>query len=652
LSLSERLSKIIAFLLRHWKVVAVIAMVMMAGASYAGWRVYNYIEHDPTFCTSCHLMKDPFERWSESGHKDVNCHTCHPGNMINNLRQLYLTATNSRDRVEEKAEVPREICSGCHLSNDPEWKQVEATVGHKIHAVDNKIDCITCHGAGVHEFVPTDEMCRKCHGDLKIAFEKMNTNHCTTCHKFLAKGRESLVPQIEDCAECHTRQVGAPPAIDAGWHPDQPCSMCHPVHDKPLAEAEPVERTGLAVTCEKCHEQVVPTSHDSCRDCHPPHAQFNPKQQCAGCHQDRQKAVEAPSQHECGDCHRPHTPGLTSLDTCIDCHNDKVKDIEQAGPMGHDACERCHVPHERENNKPLLCSDCHPGQAIAMRADASHKACTDCHNPHRAKDVPNCAKCHEKQLPALAAGKHTECGGCHKPHKTAPAANDTCTSCHKGPKEKPVYKGHDKCSGCHQPHPGKPDASPMDTCGDCHKEVIAAVAHEPEKHRVCNDCHVPHQPYAKRTKQCAECHVDQKKSLADQPKGHQNCQDCHPRHAVRGSMSCDTCHEKAVAAVAPSKAKEHKDCQGCHGGVHKPDAPAPATNALCMTCHKEIPKKGLHANKKHNDCLSCHGNHGPKIPGPEGCTNCHPIAGMPKHPPMPPGETQCRGCHNFLGDQP
>lgn len=640
--------KIIAFIIRHWKIVAGISFVFMCAAAYAGYRVHDYIENDPTFCTSCHLMQDPFERWSQSGHKDVNCHVCHPSRMINNLKQLYLTATNSRDRVEEKAEVPPETCKECHLSSDDRWKQIESTVGHKIHAIDKGIECLVCHGPGVHQFLPNDEMCKKCHGELKVAFEKMANNHCTTCHKFLATGRDSLLPRIEDCAECHTRQVGAPPAIDAGWHPDQPCSMCHPVHDRPDAVADAVEREGMAVNCTKCHDQVVPVSHDSCRDCHKPHTAFDPKKQCVGCHEDRKQAIELPWKHECGDCHRPHTPGLTSLDTCVDCHNDKVKDLEEKAPMGHDACERCHTPHERADNKPLACSDCHPLHAIEMKGNA-HKACSDCHNPHRAKEPPNCSKCHEKQLSALAPGKHTDCGGCHKPHKPATAAVTQCTTCHTGAKAMPVLKGHEKCDGCHKPHAG-PEARPMDSCQGCHKEVAAAVALEPEKHRVCNDCHTPHKPYAQRVKQCAECHPDNKKSLADQPKGHQVCQDCHPKHAVR-PMSCDSCHQKQRSAVNVSKAKEHKDCQGCHGGVHSPDAPAPSTNVLCVSCHKEIPKKGLHASKTHNDCIKCHGNHGPTRPVTEACTTCHPLAKIPKHPPMPAGDPKCYGCHNFLGDQ-
>ena len=637
---------LIAWVIRHWRIVAALTFMFFCASAYAGWRMYDYIEHDPTFCTSCHLMKDPFERWSQSGHKDVNCHTCHPGNMVNNLKQLYLTATNSRDRVEEKAEVAREICASCHLSDNEKWKQIASTIGHKVHAIDKEIDCVTCHAAGVHQFIPNDQMCRNCHADLKIAFEKMGRNHCTTCHKFLAKGRDSLLPRIEDCAECHARQVGGPPAIDAGWHPDQPCSMCHPVHDR-AAVVDPVERDGLAVTCEKCHEQVVPVSHEKCRDCHPAHTAFDPKKQCVTCHEDRQQAILPPWKHECGDCHRPHTPGLTSLDTCVDCHHDKVEDIEEAGPVGHDACERCHVPHERPDNKPLLCSDCHPMHALKMREDKSHKACTECHNPHRAKDAPNCNKCHEDKKSTLAAGKHEACSSCHKPHTTAPAANNECLSCHKGPKAVVVFKGHDKCGGCHKPHPAA-EFRPMDTCEGCHKEVAAAVALEPEKHRVCGDCHLPHQPYAKRVKQCAECHADEKKSLSDQPKGHQACQDCHSKHAVR-PMSCDSCHQKQRADVTSNKAKEHKDCLGCHGGIHAPNPPAPATNVLCVSCHKGIPKLGLHATKKHNDCIECHGDHGIKVPGTEACTNCHPMEKLPKHPPMPPGDPKCYGCHNFLG---
>ena len=42
--------------------------VVAAGASVAGYRQWHYMQHDNRFCTSCHLMVDPFQRFSRSAH--------------------------------------------------------------------------------------------------------------------------------------------------------------------------------------------------------------------------------------------------------------------------------------------------------------------------------------------------------------------------------------------------------------------------------------------------------------------------------------------------------------------------------------------------------------------------------------------------------
>lgn len=642
------------FMLRHWKIVLPILLVLAASGGYAAWRTLEYMNHDPTFCTNCHAMNQPFELWQKSAHKEVDCHTCHPSDMQTNLRHLYMATIEGAEKPSRQAEVPPDICGGCHNSGDSEqWVQIAETEGHKLHFFDKKIECIVCHAPSVHEFLPNDEMCKQCHPDRMVAFPGMKDNHCTSCHNFMARDRGEILPSNDECARCHATKLGDAPVMVTGWHPGAECKDCHNVHDRsPEMLGGIPDRDGYAKKCENCHRnQVEPVSHEGeCRSCHPPHTPFNPKSQCGGCHEDRLQAVERPESHRsCGDCHRPHEPGLSTLDTCIDCHDDKVEDLTEAAPVGHDACERCHAPHESATNKPLDCATCHVQQA---KMEKQHEKCSDCHNPHRAKELPSCTDggCHVKERPMLTLD-HKACTDCHQPHQPVSKAAASCTGCHKGELAKPVFKGHDQCGGCHKPH--QPTfAKPTEGCRECHEKVTMAVVLEPEKHQVCADCHPAHQPWATRTKQCADCHKDQKASLRDQPKGHQDCKSCHPRHAVRGSMTCVSCHEEQQAAVKKFKEPKHQDCQGCHGGVHKPDPPAPKTNALCVTCHKTEKTQGLHATKKHDDCLGCHGAHGPTLPGEKICSDCHPAAEIKNHPDFPPGPVDCKGCHNFLGDSP
>ena len=56
------------------------AVLVVAGASVGGvfaYRSYNYVQHDNDICLSCHLMQDPYERFSQSDHRGLGCKACH-----------------------------------------------------------------------------------------------------------------------------------------------------------------------------------------------------------------------------------------------------------------------------------------------------------------------------------------------------------------------------------------------------------------------------------------------------------------------------------------------------------------------------------------------------------------------------------------------
>ena len=40
-------------------------------------HLYDYTEHDPKFCVTCHVMDEPFDTWETSVHKTIECHDCH-----------------------------------------------------------------------------------------------------------------------------------------------------------------------------------------------------------------------------------------------------------------------------------------------------------------------------------------------------------------------------------------------------------------------------------------------------------------------------------------------------------------------------------------------------------------------------------------------
>jgi hypothetical protein len=138
---------------------------------------------------------------------------------------------------------------------------------HKIHAGDNKVNCMYCHFAadkGRHAGVPPTELCLNCHTKIKtnspeilkvkeaftsgknIKWEKVNHfpsfayfNHsqhvrigkvsCQECHgpvETMAKVRQEKALNMGWCLDCHREKQIAPPN-DHKSRAGGDCARCH-----------------------------------------------------------------------------------------------------------------------------------------------------------------------------------------------------------------------------------------------------------------------------------------------------------------------------------------------------------------------------------------------------------------------------------------
>ena len=70
----------------HWvrrlpkKISIPVALVILIAISFGGYYFagfYSYMQNDPNFCNSCHIMEESWDRWATSEHRDVDCHSCH-----------------------------------------------------------------------------------------------------------------------------------------------------------------------------------------------------------------------------------------------------------------------------------------------------------------------------------------------------------------------------------------------------------------------------------------------------------------------------------------------------------------------------------------------------------------------------------------------
>lgn len=276
-----------AFLQRIWARrgirIALIAgaIVLAAGAAAAvpGWR---YIKTDPDFCVRCHLMAEPAEKWRRSAHRNVACQTCHRADIFEEARLGWAAFIERKKEISPHARVPISICGECHLSEDPRWRQIAATPGHREHFGERGLSCLECHAVKVHEFAATTESCGRCHSGQRVALKEMETTHCFACHDFAGKrGAVELLPAAATCRECH------------------PASAARPV---PASEV---------VAAAKATPAPVGKGHEDCLQCHKPHgAKLRDPVDCMACHL---KVLDPQNPHYkderlqgCLECHAPH----------------------------------------------------------------------------------------------------------------------------------------------------------------------------------------------------------------------------------------------------------------------------------------------------------------------------------------------------------
>ncbi len=268
------------------------ALIVVAIPSYF---VYDYTQHNPKFCTTCHLMNEAYEAWDASAMHDLDCHKCHETDMMESLGHVREVIFEKPQEVTKITEVDNKLCENCHASEDPQWLQVVNTAGHKVHFFESNEapDCIDCHGIQLHVFEPPEETCDACHGE---EFDQPCVDmrvHCVVCHEFTVTG-DDLIPARSDCLDCHEAQDTMGVSFPTDAHSDTPCMNCHNPHDREqhseCTTCHPVPSKGL-------HEE---TAHVNCISCHTPHSDEPMRDNCLSCHLDKTEHFEPAN---CVSCH-------------------------------------------------------------------------------------------------------------------------------------------------------------------------------------------------------------------------------------------------------------------------------------------------------------------------------------------------------------
>ena len=577
--------------------VAILAGValMVLAFSAAGVKTWDYMQHDNSFCVSCHVMGGASDRFGESEHADLNCHDCHNQSIWASARQLVMWVAERPVEIGDHTPLANAVCESCHVEGEGSetWEQVQLSAGHRVHFESeerslNDLMCVTCHGVEVHRFVPASMTCGQadCHPDQSIelaGMEEPAADQCATCHRFrepvaaLAttdSARSIMVPGRAQCESCHAM---GDRITEIAFEPDGhngTCGTCHDPHTQHTAQ-------DAAIECAECHTEP---------ETRPFHVGAN------------HSAVMS----ECTVCHTPHATAVDASD-CVGCH------VEVIGNPAVDAATRAKL----RRALPFDTAAALRRSRIGPRSDAGGATdATDVpvspHRPAEMRPIPRSPDSPPGGGLGDVAGSIVPFGFGGSVPVAPPAASDTfehashatlqCSNCHVG------ERSHGDLAfiaprGCQICHHEEPSTSECATCHDAsepvatsikvtvqdtiHREHPVIMAHETHEGLACTDCHV--EPV----------------TLASAPEA-ATCSGCHDDHHDE-AVPCAGCHGPAMGATGfveahGSASESHTACAACHAEPTivrlMPDEP------YCRGCHVDLAAD--HEEESELACTSCH----------------------------------------------
>ena len=383
-------------------------------------------------CQSCH--EEAMHDVARGGHTDMvdklpvamNCASCHD-----------VHGTHKPHMSERMAQA----CNECHAE---EQAQFTGSV-HEDLLADGDMTCLSCHSTHKDEEAVGrfDGGCGTCHDDVEETyrgsvhrFGRLHGNEgaatCADCHDghhvLTADSPESPINpnHIQDtCGECHGEesvitnnfvrlpitllryQESVHSRVNGDGNPAATCVDCHGTHDLQHSQNADsgINRTHLARTCGKCHEQAMIEYQNSihgqalavgiadaptCNDCHDEHLTRSKDDE------DSMSSANHVSRDICGTCHLDAelvakygiTPGVVEsymdsyhawarehggrdVATCVDCHNTH----EIRSPLDP-------VSWVHPDNVTTTCGQCHKRSNEAFARSYTHASALAARGPH------------------------------------------------------------------------------------------------------------------------------------------------------------------------------------------------------------------------------------------------------------------------------
>lgn len=302
--------------LRAKILIAILLLIIIIGGGVGAFKFYDFTQKNPKFCISCHLMKPAFERWTESEHKDVNCHECHHLSIPEQNRLLISFVLYRPEKVPErhgKIIVPWNYCIKCHWEKDeryPKSPLINRSSIHSKHVFIEQVECSKCHGYILHKFIPEERFCTMCHKGKEVHGAGMEGLACLNCHTDRTR---DLRPERGKCLFCHggekiRKKLIADATIDVKYFQPAPKIIVRAIKINVPDDAP------MQFYCYECHKPHVTVRPDwgHCLDCH----KIIPE---VGKHNLHIKVVGM----KCKECHKPHAWRVSEAQAktdCVKCH--------------------------------------------------------------------------------------------------------------------------------------------------------------------------------------------------------------------------------------------------------------------------------------------------------------------------------------------
>jgi cytochrome c nitrite reductase small subunit len=152
----QRLGSVRSLLFGGILTVAVGVLIGLGGFTFTYARGTSYLSNNPETCANCHIMRDEYEAWTTSSHRNfATCNDCHTPHDpigkwvtkgVNGFNHgLAFTTGNYPEVIQIRdynADIVQENCVACH--------ETLVSNVYGMHA-DADRRCVDCHGNPGHQ---------------------------------------------------------------------------------------------------------------------------------------------------------------------------------------------------------------------------------------------------------------------------------------------------------------------------------------------------------------------------------------------------------------------------------------------------------------------------------------------------------------------